>query len=52
MNPKLSKKMLIYLRSALLFAVKAIEDVLWEGWGWTPIRSKAHLEEVRYTGEQ
>lgn len=46
---KLSKQTLIHLRSALLFALKAIDAALLEAYGWTPRCSTAPLDEIRYT---
>lgn len=46
---KLSKHTLIHLRSALLFALKAIDAALLEAYGWTPRCSSAEIDRIPYT---
>jgi hypothetical protein len=47
---KLSLATWIHLRSALMFALKAVDRALLEAYGWTPKRcSSAEIDRTEYT---
>jgi len=46
---KLTLTTWLHLRSALLFALKAIDAALLESYGWTPRRSTPDVDPLCYT---